>query len=261
MKINEVTEGFFGNVLKQTGKNLAKQAMGQQAYDSTFNTDAAARNYRDYDTGDRPDRGSVFVIKNKGRTYFKTHTGEWFEQPATTPDVFDISRQPLTGAQTLDLDKLVRAANKKDITVGLQQGNRPNVFQPTPQDDGNLPPGDLSSEFKIVHQNPTVVQYGSKKYTRDSQGNWVFFGSKRQVSSAEEAILDKVAPLQTTAPTAAPRKQKPITVKDNAGVIWSYNDTDQHWYDPEGEAVTDPEAIKKLNNRAQVQFQNRQMSR
>jgi hypothetical protein len=65
-----------------------------------------------------------------------------------------------------------------------------------------------------------------------------------------------------TAPAAQPAapQPKPITVTDERGTVWSYKDSDRKWYSPEGEPVDDPEDIKKLNQRAKVQFQNRAMA-
>ena len=65
-----------------------------------------------------------------------------------------------------------------------------------------------------------------------------------------------------TAPAAQPAspQPKPITVTDERGTVWSYKDSDRKWYSPKGEPVDDPEDIKKLNQQAKVQFQNRAMA-
>lgn len=123
----------------------------------------------------------------------------------------------------------------------------------------NAPEETLADQFKLDPGGSGVVMHGSKKYVRDANGNWVFFGSKRTVSPAEERILDQVAPLQTKASTTAVRTQKPISITDHAGVVFDYDDASRTWY-AGADAVTDPVSIQKLNKAAETQFQNRQMA-
>ena len=68
------------------------------------------------------------------------------------------------------------------------------------------PASELERQYKIIHPAPhAVVTNGKKKFTRDEQGNWVFFGTNKPVSRAEEFILDKVSPMDvTTSATKSP---------------------------------------------------------
>jgi hypothetical protein len=124
---------------------------------------------------------------------------------------------------------------------------------------------------------PTMASYRKNVFSLNDQGQWLD-ARDRPVTQTWQAFLNQslgaieqiVAPAAgqepaqrpQTAPAAQPAspQPKPITVTDKRGTVWSYKDSDRKWYSPEGEPVDDPEDIKKLNQQAKVQFQNRAMA-
>jgi hypothetical protein len=157
-------------------------------------------------------------------------------------------------------DKIDKKYNKTIANIRTRQ--RQAGIQARTQQTPVTPPSILN-DYQIIHQNPVIVQRVSipaKKYNRDDNDNWVFYGSTKQVSPAEEQILDQVSPAADRGPEQTAAQPKPITVTDKQGTVWSYNDKDRTWYSPDGDPVTDAESIKKLRQRAEVQFQNRAMS-
>jgi len=159
------------------------------------------------------------------------------------------------GMKPIDAQQLV-----KDAAYELKSKVDYKTSRAQQQADATAAPEEkFIDQFKLDPGGTGVVTHGTKKYVRDENGNWVFFGSKRTVSPAEERILDQVSPLKTKATTPPVSKQKPISVTDRAGVVFDYDDASRSWY-AGAEKVTDPAAIQKLNKAAEVQFQNRQMA-
>jgi hypothetical protein len=116
----------------------------------------------------------------------------------------------------------------------------------------------FQQQFEIVDDNPITIQWKNQIFQRkDGTGPWVNFPAGKPVSDQMIAALDKVSPPPELEKPQV--KQKPISITDHAGVQWNYNDSDRQWYGPDNSPVTDPTSIKKLNNAATIQFQNRQM--
>lgn len=208
MKIREVTEGFWDaakNVGGQVAKNLAKQAMGQTAYDATFDRNAPTRNYGYYDsTANLPMKGTVYAVQDPtGHTFFKSYQGKWYSQDPANPDVFNISQEV---TDTKRLEDLLSNADKDDVTVNVTQGPNASTFfraddtpkstpakQPTastPQDTGGWIPTPDGVQVKPGGRSrPTFARYNKQIYRLTNDDRWVDIRDK-PVSATMVALLN-----------------------------------------------------------------------
>jgi len=115
-------------------------------------------------------------------------------------------------------------------------------------------------QFKIIDDNPLTVQWKNQEFQRkDGTGQWVNFPGGKPVSQQMVAALDKVSPLPTTnKPAPVQGGVKAISVKDNAGVVWTKDEDNNRWLNDAG-TVADPAHVTGLEKRALTQYQARQM--
>lgn len=122
----------------------------------------------------------------------------------------------------------------------------------------------LMKDFEIINHEPLTIEYlndPKRRYVLNSEGEWAYLGSDRPLHDENlAAALTKAAGLDKPAPAATPQPAQPIAaVKDNAGVVWVKNKNGV-WSNQDGSAtVTDPTLIKRLEQRALIQAQNKQM--
>lgn len=110
-------------------------------------------------------------------------------------------------------------------------------------------------QFEIIDDSPVTIQWKNQQFQRKGEtGEWVTFPGGKPAPEQMSAALDKVSPL----PKAPAKPPKPIAVKDNAGVVWTKDETTKTWKSTSGVVAT-PVNAKELEKRALPQYQARQM--
>ena len=74
-------------------------------------------------------------------------------------------------------------------------------------------PSDLLKDFRIVNQDPMVVQYGNnpkKRFHLNSRGSWAYMGTEKEVDQTTSALLDQAAGLAGTKNPAKPKSNLPM---------------------------------------------------
>ena len=112
---------------------------------------------------------------------------------------------------------------------------------------------ELIKDFRIINQEPIVIQYGNnpkKRFHLNSQGNWAYLGTDKEVDQTTSALLNQVTGVAgtktaTTTPTPVKGAQVGSKIKDRSGAIWTKG-TDGKWSNPDQGVVTDPASIDKL---------------
>lgn len=80
--------------------------------------------------------------------------------------------------------------------------------------DDLVPPGasDLLKDFRVVNQDPMVVQYGNnpkKRFHLNSRGSWAYMGTEKEVDQTTSALLDQAAGLAGTKNPVKPKSNLP----------------------------------------------------
>lgn len=117
------------------------------------------------------------------------------------------------------------------------------------------PTSKFLQQFEIIDDSPVTIQWKNQQFQRKGNtGDWVTFPGGKPAPEQMSAALDKVSPL----PKAPAKPPKPIAVKDNAGVVWTKDETTKTWKSTSGVVAT-PVNAKELEKRALPQYQARQM--
>lgn len=143
---------------------------------------------------------------------------------------------------------------KSVLTTVFSTQSARQTAEPDPAQE--IGPSKFLQQFELISaaDEPATIQYGNTAFQRNEDGNWIDFRSGKLAPDRFVRALDKISP-----PETEPAEQEPITVTGRSGEVYAYNDTTRSWTDHNGDVITDPTALAKLNQAALPQFQNRQM--
>jgi hypothetical protein len=206
----------------------------------------------------------------------KTWTDEWNRLPQQnkTPQ----------GLQQFAMDLAKDKAGKQLFTPALPQSVDPksvtayissilsNVFstqdarQTADINQNNKP--SLSphlQQFSISDEGPPLkVFYKKNEYELNpTTGAWTSYPGRKPIPEPLTQSLNQyiaaVKPTPAKPVTAPIGNVQPITVTDKQGVIWTKDEDNNRWLNDDGEVVTDPESIRKLEQHPSTQqvYQNR----
>lgn len=206
----------------------------------------------------------------------KTWTDEWNQLPQQnkTPQ----------GLQQFAMDLAKDKAGKQLFTPALPQSVDPksvttyisnilsNVFstqdaRQTADINQNKKPS-LSphlQQFSISDEGPPLkVFYKKNEYELNpTTGAWTSYPGRKPIPEPLTQSLNQyiaaVKPTPAKPVTAPIGNVQPITVTDKQGVIWTKDEDNNRWLNDDGEVVTDPESIRKLEQHPSTQqvYQNR----
>lgn len=120
-------------------------------------------------------------------------------------------------------------------------------------------------QFSISDEGPPLkVFYKKNEYVLNpTTGAWTSYPAGKPIPEPLTQSLNQfvaaVKPTPAKPVTAPIGNIQPITVTDKQGVIWTKDEDNNRWLNDDGEVVTDPESIRKLEQhpRTQQVYQNR----